>query len=532
MLRAICGKGEASMLKADYYLPPTAVDLLVFEKLIVPDHYLRLVKAAIDFEPLRQLVADCYAPQVGRGAEDPVRLLKLHFLEFHYDLSDREVIAAAQVNVAFRFFLDFSLESPLPVPSLLSQFRTRLGAERFTKVFNQILRQAREHGLVKDRLRLKDATHLIANIAVPATIQLVAQIRERLLAASRRLAPDEVAAHEARAAEVRQATADLKDEQRLLARVEHLREIVTWCEAWAARSAESAQQGVPLLSEPGQAAFSEALALAHKVLQDREPKAQDKLVSLVDTEARNGKHGDYFTGYWLDLSLDADSELICAVEVLPASGDEGADARSLIETEEAAHGNDIGSLSIDSAGFRGAVLHELGAEESGPQLTVYVPPCEWAQIQSERFQAEDFQLNKAGDELRCPGGQTTRNRTRASHDQGWLFRFRAAHCAACPLREQCLKPEIKHGRTVIKHDYEAEFRAARERAQTQAYKDVRQEHPGIERKLAEIVRWHGGRRVRYRGRLRVKIQYLLTAVVVNCKRLVKLLSPPLHPQPA
>jgi IS5 family transposase len=85
---------------------------------------------------------------------------------------------------------------------------------------------------------------------------------------------------------------------------------------------------------------------------------------------------------------------------------------------------------------------------------------------------------------------------------------------------------------VIKNDYEAQYRAAQQRAQTATYRAVRREPPRIERKLAEMMRWHAGRRVRYRGRLRVKMQYLLTAVVVNCKRIVKLLSVPLQPQPA
>jgi IS5 family transposase len=85
---------------------------------------------------------------------------------------------------------------------------------------------------------------------------------------------------------------------------------------------------------------------------------------------------------------------------------------------------------------------------------------------------------------------------------------------------------------VIKHDYEAQYRAAQQRAQTAAYRAVRREHPRSERQLAEMMRWHAGRRVRYRGRLRVKIQSLLTAVVVNCKRIVKLLSVPLQLQTA
>jgi hypothetical protein len=132
--------------------------------------------------------------------------------------------------VAFRFFLDLSLESVLPVPSLLSQFRTRLGEERFERVFNEILRQARAQGLVKDRLRLKDATHLIANVAIPSPLRLVAQTREQLLSAAECFAATEVAAHRAQVEVVRATTADLSEEQRLLARVTHLRELVVWGE--------------------------------------------------------------------------------------------------------------------------------------------------------------------------------------------------------------------------------------------------------------------------------------------------------------
>ncbi len=94
---------------------------------------------------------------MGAPAEDPVRLRKLRLLQFQYDLSDSQVLRHAQVNVALRFFLALALESPVPVSSLLSQFRTGLGVDRFTGVFNEILRQGRGQGVVKDRGRLKDA---------------------------------------------------------------------------------------------------------------------------------------------------------------------------------------------------------------------------------------------------------------------------------------------------------------------------------------------------------------------------------------
>ena len=177
------------MLKEDYYTEPTEIDTLVFETLVPPDHYLRRVKQLIDFARFRDLVADCYSPAMGRTAHDPVRMITLEFLQFHYTLSDREVIATAQVNVAFRFFLDLSLTSPLPVPSLLTQFRTRLGPERHQALFDHLGAQAREYGLIRDRLRLKDATHVLANIAVPSTLRLVAQTRQRLWDAARPYAP-------------------------------------------------------------------------------------------------------------------------------------------------------------------------------------------------------------------------------------------------------------------------------------------------------------------------------------------------------
>jgi len=85
---------------------------------------------------------------------------------------------------------------------------------------------------VKDRLRLKDATHLIANIALPSALRLVAQTREQVLSAAEGFAPGEVAAQREQATAIRAATAELKEEQRLLARVTHLRALVVWGEQW------------------------------------------------------------------------------------------------------------------------------------------------------------------------------------------------------------------------------------------------------------------------------------------------------------
>lgn len=507
------------MLKESYYTEPTEIDTLIFAKLVPPDHYLRRVKQCLDFERFRDLLKDCYSAALGRTAEDPVRMIKLAFLQFHYRLSDREVVAAAQVNVAFRLFLELSLESRLPVPSLLAQFRSRVGVERHQALFDHLVTQAREQGLVRDRLRLKDATHVLANIAVPSTLRLVAQSRQRLLEAARPYAPERVAAEEAEAAVVRQATADLPDTDRLVARVMQLRRIVAW--------ADVVHQHLGRLRaspDPERTRFAAAVALAHRVLADRDdPDKGDQVRSVVDPDARCGKHGAYFDGYLLDISMDADSELLTALNLLPGNGDEARDAQPLLAAEQRAQGNAVEAVSIDGIGWNGEVLRALSAP-AGLGVEVYVPPPPPGA--TPFFRPEAFTLDLQQDRLTCPGGQQTTTKERSAKHTGWKFVFARRQCAGCWLQAQCLAtlPQTK-GRSVIKNDYQAEYDAAQARATTPGYAAVRQQHPRVERKLADIVRYHGGRHSRYWGQGRVKIQYLLTGLVVNAKRMVKLLCP-------
>ena len=166
--------------------------------------------------------------------------------------------------------------------------------------------------MVKDRLRLKDATHVIANVAIPTTIVLVAQVRERLLAALKPLVPDQVALESQEVERIRQTTADLSDEERLLQRVSYLGGLVERSERWLRAGS---------LTEADQVRLEQALAISHKLLADQaDPKAPDRLRSAVDSDARRGRHGAYFDGYLLDVLLDADSEILTAITQLPANG--------------------------------------------------------------------------------------------------------------------------------------------------------------------------------------------------------------------
>ena len=503
-------------------IPLSASERAEFEQLVPPDHFLRRLLQAVDFESFRPMLESGYSPNQGRPSLDPVVLLKIAVLAHQYKYSDRDVMAAIQFNIAYRLFLGLSLKSPLPHHTTMTYFRGRLGAERLQEIFDELVRQARQLGLVKDRLRLKDATHIIANMAVPSTIRLVAETRNQLLEALRPFAPERTAAEEQRAEAIALGTKEAKDDVRLLRRVDHLRDILAWGDEVPAQAVFAAH------TEKECERLTSALALAHKILDDRDRgDGGDKVISVHDPDARRGKHGDFYEGYLLDVSMDADSEIITAVNVLPANGDEGADAALLIAQEEKAQGNDVEAVSLDGAGYRGTVLREL-TDPQGLDLEVFTPPSKVPAPTG--FPAERFTLTMVDDRptLTCPAGQTTQTRERNADGTSYRYRFKEAQCSACALRLECLAKPNARKRMVVKNDYEADYAAARAKAQTPEYAEVRRRHPAIERKLSELVRRHGMRHARYRRRLGVLFQGLMTSLVVNLKRVVRLLCAPLQ----
>ena len=60
---------------------------------------------------------------------------------------------------------------PHPDHSTLSKFRDRLRVEGFTAIFNRIVELARQKGLVSDKFRIVDSTHMEANVDIFRAVQ-------------------------------------------------------------------------------------------------------------------------------------------------------------------------------------------------------------------------------------------------------------------------------------------------------------------------------------------------------------------------
>lgn len=257
------------MLQALFVPRLSEFDEGLYAQVVPPGHFLRKVQEVIPWDDFLALLAPYYCPDMGRPPESPVLMLKLEYLRYHCHLSDREVIARAETDLAFRWFLRVPLRWKLPDPSSLCVFRGRLGREGFQRVFDQVVRTARRHGIVRDRLRIKDATHVIGNLAEPTALALVAQTRDKLLTVAEPFAPLLVEGERVNLELLRAATQGQKPAERLVARLVQLREMLSWADA------------VPAPEDaPTNRAWQTFLAqrdLAHKILDDQEhPESGDR----------------------------------------------------------------------------------------------------------------------------------------------------------------------------------------------------------------------------------------------------------------
>lgn len=489
-------------------------DFDIYERVLPAESPLLDALELIPWDSFESTLNPYYCSDMGQPARLPLMMLKLEFLRYFYLIGDRKVIDRAQTDLLFRWFLQVPIRYRLPDPSTLTRFRARLGAEGYGRLLNRLVTHAREIGVVRDRLRLKDATHVVAKIAVPTTLKLLAQLREKLLAAIKKIDPEAAEGYRIQAEGIRSDSENAEDEIKISQRLELIIDILGWVEEQTPpkdKRQESAWEKLQAVYE-----------LATKIVGDTlAPGQGDRTLSVVDPDARRGKHGDFFDGYLVDVLMDADSELITQVEVLPANGAEAMDTVQLVAKEQQAHGNQIEQVSIDGVGFHGPTLRAL---EDDLAVSVITPVRGFERTAG--FHAREFELTEDGQRVICPAGHVSqKGRRRQGKERATQYDFCGNFCSACPLLSACrpdMKPGSRVGRRVIRNDYEVEYQRAREKAQTETYRSVRREHPAVERKLNEVVGHHGGRRANYWGQAKVLAQELMTSFTVNVKRITKL----------
>ena len=136
----------------------------IYDRVIPEDHFLKLLNKTVDLSFVNELCQDAYTPDFGRPAYEPEMMFRILFLQFLYDISDRRIEEEVNFNLVLKWFTGLAIDESPPDSSSLTRFRDRLGEERFTQIFNQIVGLARQKGLISDRLSIVDSTHVKAKV--------------------------------------------------------------------------------------------------------------------------------------------------------------------------------------------------------------------------------------------------------------------------------------------------------------------------------------------------------------------------------
>ena len=148
--------------------------MLDMEDLIPQDHLLRKIKAAIDFNFIYEEAESYYSP-IGRPSIDPVCLMKMLLVGYLYGVrSERRLEEEVTLNIAYRWFCGFDLMDTIPDHSTFSQNRRRRFTDStiFREIFNRIVRECIETGIVSGEIATSDGSFIPANVSWQSRIEI------------------------------------------------------------------------------------------------------------------------------------------------------------------------------------------------------------------------------------------------------------------------------------------------------------------------------------------------------------------------
>ena len=138
------------------------------DSFVPKDHILREIDSAVDFDFIRDKVKHLYS-NTGKPAIDPVVLVKMLFVGYLYNIkSERQLEKDFQVNLAYKWFIKYDIDEPIPDHSVISQTRRRKFSQStiFQDVFDQIVMRCMELHLLDGETILTDSTHIKADAAM------------------------------------------------------------------------------------------------------------------------------------------------------------------------------------------------------------------------------------------------------------------------------------------------------------------------------------------------------------------------------
>jgi len=474
-------------------------------------------------------LSEMYCADNGRPSLPPSLMSGVLLLQFYDDVSDGEAVKRTKYDLRWKVALDLPLDFPGFDASSLSVYRRRLienGKERYA--FDRFVEAGREAGFIPDKVTLlTDTTNVKGAGALQDAYTLLRKGMRKLLKAlgyhlpgRRRGLSDQVRELvETYVDQDRKAQIDWSDPQ---ARAEHLKGLVGDVETTLTLAAEHADD--PEVHTIG---WLLTKILGDDVVTDEDGNPQignrtapDRIISMTDPEMRHGRKSEShrFNGFKNSVSTDASSELIVDIIDVPAPGGDGDHLIPTIERVEAQAGVTVERVIGDGAYGSG---DNRAACANYPDHNIdLVSPLR--RPQDPGVDKSAFEIDLENRRATCPQGYTAVGKERKDRqgESVLTFAFARSDCESCPLFTRCVRSKSA-GRRVTTHRHETLLREARQRQQTDAFKELYRLRGRVEGKIAELVH-HGLRETRYVGEKKRQLQRLWTGAAVNLKRLFKL----------
>jgi len=421
------------------------------------NHIVRRLATVVDFGFVRGLVGNYYS-HTGQPSVDPEVLFKLWLLGYLFNIqSERRLCEEAGLNLAWRWFLGYELDEPLPDHSVLTKARRRFGTKVYEQFFARIVQLCEKAGLVQGDVLFVDSTLTQANASSQG-------LRSRSLL------------------------------QQLPRRDEFVKEL------WLVNDEGEVGSPPAMFGKPD----SRRSGVNHIAVNPVDPDAQ-----LFKKPGKTPllSHKTHF------LVDDGKANIITAVEVTASCESDGEPVGKLLDKHREAIGRPARDLVADRGyGTEAAVLECIERNVTpflGRRTTTNT---------HGGFSRSEFTYVPERDLYLCPAGQELRRFRFKRGSIGAQYRPKAGTCRDCQLRSQCVSGA---GDRIIRRSDNADALEALEArlVSSRGRKLMRRRRIVSERINADAKAKHGMARAQFRGRRKMQIQALLTAAVINLKQL-------------
>ena len=429
------------------------------------DNFYRRLKELVDFSFLYKRTSVYYGSE-GQKSIDPVVFMKLMLVGYLENInSDRRIISTAQMRLDVLYFLGYNIDEELPWHSTLSRTRQLYGREVFKEVFQLVLKQCIDKGMVAGRRQAVDSVFVKANASLDSMVER----------------------------EVLQDIADFTNE--------------------LDQNAEEVKKASVVSLPKG----------AHKkgLVPKTNPKNQTHY-SPSDPDARMSVKPGKATAlnYLGQVSVDTASHVITHVQAFEADKRDSQCLPMVVEgvlDNLKPNGIEVEELLADTAYSSGEALKALEQH----QITGYIPNR--GQFVAER---PGFVYHSEEDYYTCPNNEKLLYKGTWETLPGVYnkeYRISKKLCNVCPLKSECSAFKNNKNGAMIRETVDKEYyQRMHQRMQTKRARHLMKERSStVEPVIGTLVNYLGMKKVNTKGLNQANKCMLLSATAYNIKKLLK-----------